>query len=73
MATQLTLHYTLYTCLLLTVAAGALYWVLGHTLLQESETFLTHKLQVLALIVQKQPLDTAGLEQEVRDEAEMPA
>ena len=73
MATQLTLYYTVCTCMLLAVAAATLYWALERTLLQESEAFLTHKLQVLALIVQRRPLDTDGLEQEVRDEAQISA
>jgi two-component system heavy metal sensor histidine kinase CusS len=59
--------------MLLAVAAATLYWALERTLLQESEAFLTHKLQVLALIVQRRPLDTDGLEQEVRDEAQISA
>jgi len=73
MATQLTLSYTVCTCLLLTIAAATLYWTLERTLLQENQAFLTHKLQVLALIVQKRPLDADGLEQEVRDEAQISA
>ena len=73
MATQLTFYYTVCTCLLLATAAATLYWALEHTLVQESQAFLTHKLQVLALIVQKRPLDTDGLDQEVREEAQVSA
>jgi two-component system, OmpR family, heavy metal sensor histidine kinase CusS len=73
MATQLTLYYTVCTCVLLAIATAALYWTLERTLMDESRAYLVHKLQVLALITQRQPLDTAGLEQEVRDEAEISA
>jgi two-component system heavy metal sensor histidine kinase CusS len=73
MATQLTLYYTLCTCLLLSVAVAALYWTLERTLMQESQAYLLHKLQVLALIAQRKPVDLAGLEQEAHDEAEISA
>lgn len=73
MASQLSLYYTVCTCVLLAIATAALYWTLERTLMDESRAYLVHKLQVLALITQRQPLDTAGLEQEVRDEAQISA
>ncbi len=69
MSTQLTLYYTICTCLLLSSASGLLYWALERSLLGQNVAFLSHKLEVLAVILARQPLDRPGLEQEVRDEA----
>jgi two-component system, OmpR family, heavy metal sensor histidine kinase CusS len=71
MTTQLTLHYTLCTGLLLAIASTLLYIALERGLMGEDRAFLTHKMQVLALILRRQPVDMAGLEQEVRDEAQV--
>ncbi|HTW36975.1 MAG TPA: heavy metal sensor histidine kinase [Steroidobacteraceae bacterium] len=73
MSTQLTLYYTASTCVLLTLASTLLYLALERSLLRENEAFLTHKMQVLSLILTRKPLDRAGLEQEVRDEAQVSA
>jgi two-component system, OmpR family, heavy metal sensor histidine kinase CusS len=73
MTTRLTLLYTLCTGLLLAVASALLYIALERGLMGEDRAFLAHKMQVLALILRRQPVDMAGLEQEVRDEAEVSA
>jgi len=69
MATQLTLYYTLATGLLLAAASTWLYWSIHRSLLAADEAFLADKIQVLTLILRRQPLDRGGLEQEARDEA----
>jgi two-component system heavy metal sensor histidine kinase CusS len=71
MTTRLALHYTLSVFILLSVASGFLYWELERSLAKEHRDYIDHKIQVLSLILRKQPLDLAGLEQEVRDEAEV--
>jgi two-component system, OmpR family, heavy metal sensor histidine kinase CusS len=71
MSTKLTLLYTVCTCVLLSVASALLYWSLERSLMSDDEAFLAHKMQVLALILGKRPFDRGGLEQEVRDEAEI--
>jgi two-component system, OmpR family, heavy metal sensor histidine kinase CusS len=73
MTTRLALHYTLSVLILLTAASGFLYWELDRSLAKEHRDYIEHKIQVLTLILRKQPLDFAGLEQEVRDEAEVSA
>jgi len=73
MTTQLTLYYAICTGVLLLIASGLLYWALVRGLARENEDYLAHKMQVLALILAKQPLDLSGLEQEVRDEARISA
>lgn len=73
MTTQLTLHYTICTCVLLLAASAVLYWAIQRSLRQDDAAFLAHKMQVLTLILSKQPFDRGGLEQEVRDEAQISA
>jgi two-component system, OmpR family, heavy metal sensor histidine kinase CusS len=71
MTTQLTLHYTLCSAVLLTIAGALLYWALTRSLDRQNQVFVAHKLQVLALILAKRPLDMPGLQQEVYDEAQI--
>jgi len=73
MTTQLTLLYTLCTGVLLGFASVLLYFALERGLMGEDRAFLAHKMQVLALILRRQPVDMAGVEQEVRDEAQLSA
>lgn len=73
MTTLLTLYYTVCTAVLLAAASGLLYWSISRSLVRADEDFLTHKMQVLTLILQRQPLDRVGLEQEVLDEARISA
>lgn len=73
MTTRLTVHYALCTAILLTAASALLYWSIERSLMRDDEAFLAHKIEVLALILGKQPFDRSGLEQEVRDEAQISA
>lgn len=71
MATWLTLFYTGSAFTLLSAAAALLYFGLEHSMQREDRDFLSHKMQVLTTILQRRPLDRAGLEQEVLEEAEI--
>ena len=71
MATWLTLFYTASVFMLLLVAAALLYFGLERSMRREDRDFLSHKMQVLTTILQRRPLDRAGLEQEVLEEAEI--
>lgn len=71
MTTWLTLHYTITVFVLLTAASAFLYWGLERSLDQENRDYLRQKIQVLSQILRTQPLNRAGVEQEVEDEAEI--
>jgi len=71
MATWLTLFYTASVFMLLLVAAALLYFGLERSMRREDRDFLSHKMQVLTTILQRRPLDRAGLDQEVLEEAEI--
>jgi len=71
MTFQLTAYFTGSTFILLALASGFLYWGLQRSVLQDNVDLLSHKIQVLSVILQKAPLDLAGLEQEAHDEAEV--
>ena len=69
--TVLTLYYTTSVFLLLTAASAFLYWGLERSMDQENRDYLRQKMQVLAQILLTQPLNRSGVEQEVREEAEI--
>jgi two-component system heavy metal sensor histidine kinase CusS len=71
MTTRLALHFAVSSLVLLTVASAFLYWELDRSLVKENRDYIEHKIQVLAVILQKQPLDIAGLEQEALEEAQV--
>jgi two-component system heavy metal sensor histidine kinase CusS len=70
-ATRLTLYYTLSILILLSAASALLYWGLMRNMRQQDEDFLDHKVQVLSVLLQERPLDRAGINQEVLEEAEI--
>jgi two-component system, OmpR family, heavy metal sensor histidine kinase CusS len=69
--TWLTLFYTLSVFVLLAAASAVLYWGLQRDMRQEDKDFLAHKMQVLAVLLEKRPLDRSGIDQEVLEEAEI--
>lgn len=71
MSTWLTLYYSASVFVLLAAASAFLYWGLERSLAQENRDYLRQKMQVLARLLQEQPFNRAGIEQEVRDEAEI--
>ena len=71
MTTWLTLYYTISVFVLLTAASAFLYSELERSMDQENRGYLRQKMQVLAQILQMQPLNSSGVEQEVREEAEI--
>jgi len=71
MTTWLTVFYTVSVFVLLALASGLLYSRLERNMRQQDEDFLSHKMQVLAALLQKAPLDRAGVNQEVLEEAEI--
>lgn len=71
MTSWLTLYYTGSFLILLTAASAVLYVGLIRNMLQQDQAFLVHKIQVLTALLQTQPLDRAGLDQEVLEEAEI--
>lgn len=71
MTTTLTLYYTLSVFILLSAASAFLYWGLGRSMHQQNRDYLQQKMQVLAAILNKDPRDRSGVEQEVREEAEI--
>jgi len=71
MTTWLTLYYTISVFVLLTAASAFLYSGLERSMDQENRDYLLQKMQILAQILQTQPLNSAGVEQEVREEAEI--
>jgi len=70
-ASWLTLYYTISIFVLLAAASGFLYWDLQRSLDQQSHDYVRQKMQVLTRILQQRPLDRAGVEQEVLEEAEI--
>jgi two-component system heavy metal sensor histidine kinase CusS len=73
MTTRLTLYYTVAIFLLLSAASAFLYWELKKNLEQENRDYLHQKMQVLTELLKMQPLNRIGVEQEVREEAEISA
>ena len=71
MTSSLTLCYTLSVVILLGAASAFLYWGLQRSMHQRNSDYLRQKMQVLAAILEKDPLDRPGVEQEVREEAEI--
>lgn len=71
MTTSLTLYYTISFSALLALTSASIYWRLAHGLRQQQQDYLDQKLDLLTRVLQRQPLDRSGLEQEVRDEAEL--
>lgn len=71
MTTWLTLYYTVCVFVLLSAASAFLYWGLEQSMDQEDRDYIAQKMQVLALILQKRPLDRPALEQEVRVEGQI--
>ena len=71
MSSWLTAYYTLSVFILLAAASALLYWGLQRNLLQQDEDFLTHKVQVLTVLLERRPLDRSGVDQEVLEEAEI--
>jgi hypothetical protein len=69
MTTRLTLHYTISVFILLTAASAFLYWGLARNLLQQEQDYLHQKMQVQELLLKRQPLDRAALDQEASEEA----
>lgn len=73
MTARLTLYYTVTIFFLLGAASMFLYWGLKANLEQGNREYLQQKMQVLTEILAMQPLNRAGVEQEVREEAEISA
>ena len=71
MTTSLTLYYTISFIALLVLSSASIYWRLAHGLRQQQQDYLDQKLDLLTRVLQRRPLDRSGLEQEVRDEAEL--
>jgi hypothetical protein len=69
MSTWLTAYYTVSIFVLLSASSGFLYWGLRANLEQGNRDFLNQKMQVLIRILEAKPLNRAGVEQEVREEA----
>lgn len=73
MSRWLALYYTLSVFGLLALASVFLYWELDRNVAQDSRSSLMHKVQVLTRLVQEQPLNRTGIEQEALEEAEVSA
>jgi two-component system heavy metal sensor histidine kinase CusS len=73
MARWLGLYFTLSVFSLLAVASLFLYWELRRNVVQDNRDSLMHKVQVLTRLVQEEPLNRAGIEQEAHEEAEVSA
>jgi two-component system, OmpR family, heavy metal sensor histidine kinase CusS len=73
MTTWLTSYYTISVFVLLSAASAFLYWELTASIEQGNRDYLNQKMQVLRQILEMQPLNRAGVEQEVREEAEISA
>jgi two-component system heavy metal sensor histidine kinase CusS len=71
MTTALTVYYTISFIALLAVSCASIYWRVAHGMRQQEQDYLGQKLELLTRVLQRQPLDRTGLEQEVRDEAEL--
>lgn len=71
MTTRLTVFYALSIFVLLSVTSAFLYWGLRHNMRQAEEEFLGHKMQVLTVLLAKEPPDRTGVNQEVLEEAEI--
>ncbi len=71
MSTWLTVCYAGSILLLLTLASGVLYWGLAHSMRQQNDDFLAHKMQVLTALLEQRPPNLAGINQEVFEEAEL--
>lgn len=71
MTTLLTFYYSGSVLLLLITASVFLYVGLVRNMLQQDQSFLEHKMEVLTALLQTNPLDRAGLDQEVLEEAEI--
>jgi two-component system, OmpR family, heavy metal sensor histidine kinase CusS len=71
MSTWLTACYAGSILLLLTLASGVLYWGLVHSMRQQDDDFLAHKMQVLTALLEQRPSNLAGINQEVFEEAEL--
>jgi two-component system heavy metal sensor histidine kinase CusS len=70
-AARLTTYFSFSVFTLLAVTSLVLYWGLDRSLRQDSRDRLLHKVQVLTQLLQKQPVDRQGIEQEVSEEAEI--
>jgi two-component system heavy metal sensor histidine kinase CusS len=73
MTTRLTLYYAVSIFSLLGASSGFMYWGLKANLEQGNREYLQQKMRVLTQILDVQPLNLAGVEQEVREEAEISA
>lgn len=71
MATWLTVYYAASVLLLLAAASGVLYWGLLANMREQDEELLAHKMQVLTTLLEQQPVNLAGVGQEVFEEAEI--
>jgi two-component system heavy metal sensor histidine kinase CusS len=71
MSTWLTLYYSVSVFVLLAAASAFLYWGLERSMDQQNRDYVHQKMQVLVQLLQEQPLNRAGIEQEVREEAEI--
>ncbi len=71
MATSLTLYYSLSIFILLAAASAFLYSGLDRSMDEANREYLLQKMQILTQILQTQPLNRPGVEQEVREEAEI--
>ena len=71
MSAWLTACYAGSILLLLTLASGVLYWGLVHSMRQQDDDFLAHKMQVLTALLEQRPPNLAGINQEVFEEAEL--
>lgn len=73
MASRLALYYTAAVFVLLTVASLYLYSGLKTADERSGRGRLEHRIRMLALVIQEQPYNRGGIEQEVRDEAQASA
>jgi len=71
MSTRLTLYYTLSVFVLLSAASALLYWDLKRNLLEQDQSFLTYKAQVLTALLEHRPFERSAVDQEVFEEAEI--
>lgn len=71
MSRWLTVCYAASFLLLLALASGVMYWGLVHSMRQQGDDFLAHKMQVLTELLKQRPLNLAGINQEVFEEAEL--
>ena len=66
MSTRLTLFYTLSVFVLLAATSALLYWEPERDTRRSERELLVHKMQVLAVLLEKQPLDRTGVDQRPR-------